>query len=70
LLSTKQQVARWHIGDLDLTAQWNLLKHKKQHGVIDETLKADLQLWYLHEGVAAQAEVIDMMLDLDQIIEE
>lgn len=45
--------------------------YKKQHGVIDETLKADLQLWYLHDkGVAAQAEVIDMMLDLDKIIEE
>jgi hypothetical protein len=29
------------------------MKHKKQHGVIDETLKADLQLWYLHEGVAS-----------------
>lgn len=45
--------------------------YKKQHGVIDETLKADLQIWYLHDkGVAAQSEVIDMMLDLDQISEE
>jgi hypothetical protein len=37
LLSTKQQVARWHIGDLDLTALE--LTYKKQHGVIDETPK-------------------------------
>jgi hypothetical protein len=30
-----------------------------------------LQIWYLHDkGVAAQSEVIDMMLDLDQISEE
>ena len=44
---------------------------KKVHGVIDETLKADLQLWYLHDkGVATQSEVIDMMLDLDQTNQE
>jgi hypothetical protein len=39
LLSTKQQVARWHIGDLDLTAVELIEAYKKQHGVIDETSK-------------------------------
>lgn len=45
-----------------------IANYKKEHGVIDETLKADLQLWYLHDkGFSAQSEVLDMMLDLDQI---
>lgn len=45
--------------------------YKKLHGVIDETLKGDLQLWYLHDkGVTAQSEVIDMMLDLDVIADQ
>ena len=48
-----------------------IANYKKVHGVIDETLKADLQLWYLHDkGVATQSEVIDMMLDLDQTNQE
>jgi hypothetical protein len=45
--------------------------YKKEHGVIDETLKADLQLWYLHDkGLSTQSELIDMMLDLDQIADD
>jgi hypothetical protein len=68
LLSTKQQVARWHIGDLDLTAQWNLLKHKNNMVLLTKTSKPIYNYGICDK--ALQAEVIDMMLDLDQIIEE
>ena len=45
--------------------------YKKEHGVIDETIKTDLQMWYLHDkGLSTQSELIDMMLDLDQIAQE
>ena len=48
-----------------------IANYKKEHGVIDETIKADLQLWYLHDkGLSTQSELIDMMLDLDQIAQE
>ncbi|WP_269685903.1 thioredoxin family protein [Flavobacterium lacustre] len=41
--------------------------YKKQHGVVDETAKADLQLWYLHDkGVSTQNEILDIMLSLEQ----
>lgn len=40
--------------------------YKKEHGVIDEKAKTDLQLWYLHDkGISTQNELLDMMLDLD-----
>ena len=41
--------------------------YKKEHGVVDETAKADLQLWYLHDkGVSTQNEILDIMLSLEQ----
>lgn len=41
--------------------------YKKEHGAIDETAKADLQLWYLHDkGLSTQEEIIWMMVDLDK----
>ena len=44
-----------------------IANYKKEHGTIDETAKADLQLWYLHDkGLSTQSEIIDMMIDLDQ----
>ncbi|WP_369752674.1 thioredoxin family protein [Flavobacterium sp. WC2409] len=44
-----------------------IANYKKEHGAIDETAKADLQLWYLHDkGLSTQSEIIDMMIDLDQ----
>lgn len=34
-------------------------KYKEKHGHIDETLKTELQLWYLHDkGLSAQKEVV------------
>lgn len=48
-----------------------IANYKKEHGILDETIKTDLQLWYLHDkGNTTQAEIIDMMLDLDRDIIE
>jgi hypothetical protein len=38
---------------------------KKEFGVIDETAKTDLQLWYLHDkGLSTQEELINLMENL------
>jgi len=40
--------------------------YKKEFGVIDETLKTNLQLWYLHDkGITTQKELVGAMLELD-----
>ncbi|QIH38718.1 thioredoxin family protein [Flavobacterium sp. Sr18] len=39
--------------------------YKKEFGVIDETLKTNLQLWYLHDkGISTQDEIINLMQTL------
>ena len=44
--------------------------YKKEHGVLDEQAKTNLQLWYLHDkGLTSQDEIIWMMLDLDKDVE-
>jgi hypothetical protein len=41
--------------------------YKKEFGVIDETIKTDLQMWYLHDkGLSAQNEIITLMQLLSQ----
>ncbi|MGZ9734509.1 thioredoxin family protein [Flavobacterium sp. GNP002] len=41
--------------------------YKKEFGVIDETAKTNLQLWYLHDkGISTQNELVNMMLDLER----
>ncbi len=41
--------------------------YKNEFGTIDETAKANLQLWYLHnKGLSTQDELINLMLDLEQ----
>ncbi|WP_413999532.1 thioredoxin family protein [Flavobacterium sp. W1B] len=46
-----------------------ILNYKKEHRVVDEIAKTNLQLWYLHDkGLSTQEEIIQMMLDLDQEI--
>lgn len=43
-----------------------IVNYKKEHGLLDETAKSDLQLWYLHDkGQSTQSEIIDMMIDFD-----
>ncbi|MDN3678182.1 thioredoxin family protein [Flavobacterium paronense] len=40
--------------------------YRKQHGMIDEKAKADLQLWYLHDkGVSTQNEVTSLLNSLE-----
>jgi hypothetical protein len=47
-----------------------IANYKKEHGVLDETAKTDLQLWYLHDkGLSTQIEINGMMLDLDSQID-
>ncbi|MFV8321608.1 thioredoxin family protein [Flavobacterium sp. LB3P21] len=41
--------------------------YKKEFGVIDETAKTNLQLWYLHDkGISTQNELANLMLDLER----
>jgi len=41
-----------------------ILDYKKEHGVIDETAKTELQLWYLHDkGVSTQNEIMEVLGD-------
>jgi Thioredoxin len=42
--------------------------YKQQYGVVDETAKTELQLWYLHDkGLSTQNELVDLMLHLEQL---
>ena len=60
---------------LNVEANWgprpkeasDLIKnYKAQFGLIDQTAKTELQLWYLHDkGLSTQKELIDLMLDLE-----
>lgn len=43
-----------------------LNNYKENHGFIDETAKADLQMWYLQDkGISTQDELVKLMLDLE-----
>jgi len=45
-----------------------ITSYKRQYGIIDETAKTELQLWYLHDkGISTQNELVTMMLNLDQM---
>lgn len=36
--------------------------YKEKHGVIDETIKTELQMWYLHDkGLSTQNELLELM---------
>ena len=36
--------------------------YKEKYGVIDETIKTELQLWYLHDkGISTQSEILDLL---------
>ncbi|WP_447635759.1 thioredoxin family protein [Flavobacterium microcysteis] len=56
---------------LEVLADWgprpkeafDLVKnYKEKHGVLDETIKTELQMWYLHDkGISTQNELLEMM---------
>jgi len=62
---------------LELKGSWgprpegatHLIKsYKAQYGVVDETAKTELQLWYLHDkGVSIQNELAAIMVHLEQL---
>jgi len=57
--------ANW--GPRPLGAVHLIQDYKEKHGKIDETVKADLQLWYLNDkGISTQNEIINLMLDLEK----
>jgi hypothetical protein len=42
-----------------------MINYKEKHGTIDETAKAELQMWYLHDkGLSTQEELINLMQTL------
>ena len=57
--------ANW--GPRPLGAVHLIQDYKEKHGRIDETVKTDLQLWYLHDkGISTQNEMMHLMLDLER----
>lgn len=45
-----------------------ITSYKQQYGVVDETAKTELQLWYLHDkGVSTQNEVVELMMQCEQL---
>jgi hypothetical protein len=39
-----------------------ILDYKAQHGIVNETAKTQLQLWYLHDkGLSTQKEILDLL---------
>lgn len=56
---------------LEVVADWGprptdarnlILDYKAKHGVVDETAKTDLQMWYLHDkGVSTQNEIVALL---------
>lgn len=56
---------------LEVVADWGprpadaiklILDYKAKHGIVDETAKADLQMWYLHDkGVSTQNEIVCLL---------
>jgi hypothetical protein len=62
---------------LELKGSWgprpegaaHLIKsYKEQYGVVDETAKTELQMWYLHDkGLSIQNELANLMLHLEAL---
>ena len=55
-----------HLGPRPKGAIELIQNYKKEFGVVDETAKTNLQLWYLHDkGVSTQEELINLMQEFD-----
>ena len=60
----------------ELVGQWGprpkgaielIQNYKKEFGIVDETAKTNLQLWYLHDkGLSTQQEIIDLMMEIER----
>nr|WP_315231251.1 thioredoxin family protein [uncultured Flavobacterium sp.] len=63
--ATGSVLGKW--GPRPIGATNLITNYKKEFGVIDETAKTNLQLWYLHDkGISTQNELVNLMLDLEQ----
>jgi len=55
-----------HFGPRPMGAKQLILDYKAKHGIVDETAKTNLQLWYLHDkGLSIQKEILDLILKID-----
>ena len=53
-------------GPRPVGARQLIVDYKKKFGVVDETAKADLQMWYLHDkGMSTQNEIITLLVDFE-----
>ncbi|MFY8112146.1 MAG: thioredoxin family protein [Flavobacterium sp.] len=60
--ATSEVVGDW--GPRPNGAKDLIANYKKEHGVVDETAKSELQLWYLHDkGLSTQEEILGLMLE-------
>ena len=67
LINRETGAALAHWGPRPKGATDLIANYKKEHGALDETVKADLQMWYLHDkGLSTQSEIMDMMIDFDK----
>ena len=63
--ATGGDIAKW--GPRPKGATDLITDYKNEFDTIDETAKANLQLWYLHnKGLSTQDELINLMLSLDK----
>lgn len=63
--ATGGDIAKW--GPRPKGATDLITDYKNEFGIIDETAKANLQLWYLHnKGLSTQDELVNLMLSLDK----
>ena len=55
-----------HWGPRPQGANTLIQDYKKEFGIVDETAKTNLQLWYLHDkGLSTQKEIINVMLEIE-----
>jgi len=67
ILDRKTKDVLGHWGPRPAPATKLVKSYRDQYGKIDDTIKTELQLWYLHDkGLTTQEEVIALMRDLDQ----
>ena len=55
-------------GPRPIGAKKFILDYKAKYGIVDETAKTNLQLWYLHDkGLSIQKEIMDLMAKIDLV---
>jgi len=55
-------------GPRPIGAKQLILDYKAKYGIVDETAKTNLQLWYLHDkGLSIQKEIMDLMAKIDLV---